>query len=258
MKNTSMKLLPVDFSGRLGRLTDPLLDSVEIIAGEDSEIALTTIAFLSGNNNPLRLNTLGLQTCMLALYGAGAAVKLTRQDLRELSTEIRSFMELYKLPEMQSNPNGQILRFVFNQAMQRAAKEAIPSGSRGDASIVLKRIQLDNSAANDNDDELRFLRTIAFTMLNPDPMRVNAASLAVAMLAIWASGARVKLSASQYYDLKIAAKTMSCSPVKSGYLTRQRIRQAKLVLKKAECRARLEGLSREPEPIRTEYLENRA
>src|SRR5579883_1904564 len=194
------------FSSRLGHLTDPVVDHYEDVVGDDFEGSLTTIAFIFGNTDPLLLNTLGLQTCMLALYAAGASVELTRQELWELSSEVRKFSELFQLPEMRPNPNGKVLRFVFNNAMQRAAHESIPFGSRTDLPVGFRLIQLRAEAScrigAEGDEDARKLRTIAFMSLNPDPMKVDAASLAVAMLAVWSAGARVQLSRQQFNEMR--------------------------------------------------------
>lgn len=240
MTSTQSFVAPV-FGSRLGRLTDPVVEHFEDVVSDDSEHTLTTIAFIFGNTDPLLLNTLGLQTCMLALYGAGASVQLTRQELWELSSEIRKFSELFKLPEMRLNPNGKVLRFVFNQAMQRAATDFIPYGSNGDLPVGFRLIQLRQEACcsvNEGDEDSSKLRTIAFMNLNPDPMKVDKASLAVAMLASWAAGARVQLSQQQFKELRRPVELLL------SYQGRNqcRLTEARYVLDKADARAIYEGL----------------
>lgn len=244
MTTTAQNFLTANFSSRFGRLTDPVIDSFDRLGSDSNEAKLTTIAFLFGNGDPLKLNTLGLQTMLLSLYAAGADVRLTREELWELSTEVRKFCELFALPENVWNPNGKVLRFVFNQAMQRAAREAIPSGSKTDLPVGFKLIRLQSSACRlpAEDDETRQLLTIAFTNLHTDPMLVSPPSLAVAMLAIWASGAAIGMSDEQYGRLKDKAELLANCPVRKGSRLAFQSRQAGKVLEKAAVRALQEGI----------------
>jgi hypothetical protein len=229
------------FSTRLGHLTDPVVERAEDVVNDDFDASLTTIAFIFGNTDPLLLNTLGLQTCMLALYGAGASVGITRQELWELSSEVRKFTELFQLPEMRLNPNGKVLRFVFNHAMQRAAQEAIPFGSRTDLPVGFRLIQLRDEAKcriSHVEEDAQKLRTIAFMSLNPDPMKVDAGSLALAMLAVWSAGARVHLSQKQYQELRRPVELM----LRYQQHNKCRLNEARFVLQKADERARGEGI----------------
>lgn len=251
MTVSNENFLRADFAGRLGRLTDPVVGNFASIQDEDRNTTLTTIAFIFGTNDPLRLNTLGLQTSMLALYAAGAAVKMTRQELWAISAEVRCFADLYQLPEMKSNPNGQILHYVFNLAMQRAARESIPAGSRGELPEGFRPIRLNDAACScsQEDDTERLLRTIAFSNLNPDPMQMNAPSLAVAMLAMWASGARVRLSKEQFKILRQPPELLCRLAARGSSRQAHRVREARLVLRHADARAQEEGLMEKPEAM---------
>ncbi|MBX9690347.1 MAG: hypothetical protein K2X27_26775 [Candidatus Obscuribacterales bacterium] len=248
IRRTHDSFVRANFRGRLGRLTDPVVDRFEQVESDDRDTTLATIAFLFGNSDPLKLNKLGLQTSMLALYAAGASVTLTRDELWELSSELRQFVELYRLPEMMSNPNGRILQFVFNQAMQRGARDSIQCGSKGELPLGFKLIRLQAAAScsslPDSDDR-RTLFTIAFGSLHPDPMQVSAQSLAVAMLAIWSAGAKVSLSFEQYQELKHLAGLLAHSPARAGAAHACKMKQAALVLEKAALRAESEGLEAE-------------
>lgn len=237
-------LVRASFDGRLGRLTDPVVDSFSIFEGLDRETALTTIAFMFGNNNPRRLNLLGMQTCLLALYGAGASVSLTRQELWDLSSELRRFQELYSLMEMQDNPNGKVLHYVFNEAMKRAAREAIPQGSRGDLPVGFKLLRLKQQTCfTKSDEDLRAeLRNIAFSSLHPDPMENNLQALSVAMLAIWAAGASVELTEAQYAELRANAALQAYAPPLVGRAYVCRVRSAQKVIAAADERAGKEGI----------------
>lgn len=238
---TTQSFLSPRFNSRLGRLTDPVVEQFEDVVGDDSDASLTTIAFIFGNTDPLLLNTLGLQTCMLALYAAGASVDLTRQELWDLSSEVRKFGELFRLPEMRLNPNGKVLQFVFNRAMQRAAHDDIPFGSRTDLPVGFRLIQLRQEATcqvSEDEEVARRLRSIAFLSLNPDPMKVDQASLAVAMLAVWSAGARVQLSPGQYKQLRRPVELL----LSYNQRNKCRLAEARFALMQADERAHEEGL----------------
>lgn len=244
MPQSKQGFVHADFNGRLGRLTDPVVERFETIVDEDQENTLSTIAFLFGNGDPLKLNSLGVQTAMLALYAAGAQVQLTRAEIWELSEQMRRFMTLFQLPENMDNPNGRILRYVFNLVMQRASRETVQCGSKTDLPVGFRLIKLRSESCTHlkADDEKRNLRTIAFQNLHPDPMFVDAQSLAVAMLAIWSCGVRVELSHEQFAELRRRADLLASSPARLGPSYACRVQQARLVLRKADERAEQEGL----------------
>ena len=191
------------FESRLGRDTEPVaLDLNDGILAGEPEIALTTIAFLFANVSLCRLSQIGVRTAMLALYAAGAEVKLTRTELWALAAAPQAYANLFTLPENVAVPNGRLVNFALNSAKQRGHRQEIAVGSRLD-NIGFKLIRLQQSACclpQAENDEIA-LCTIAFEQLNPDPLRITAPSLGLAMLAIWAAGADVAISRQQYDQL---------------------------------------------------------
>lgn len=235
--DTKPGFIHADFRGRLGRQTDPVISNHQVLDSQDRDTALISIAFAFGNSEPKRLDCLGLSTAMLSLYAAGAAVKLTRDELWELSAELRRHKDLYRLFELKDNPNGKILNFVFNQAMLRAHRESLQSGSCGDLPIGFKLLRLEPAAISGTDDEKRQLLTIAFNFLHPDPMQVTAQSLSVAMLAIWSAGAMVELSLPEFERLSYGAELLASGRRAQGKQAWRQSQEAKKVLELARQRA---------------------
>lgn len=234
-----LELVP-RFDSGLGKETEPVADNLnESLLGLAPESALTTIAFIFGNVDPLRLSQFGVRTTMLALYAAGADVKLTRMELWELCSDPQRYAQIFNLPEHQGVLNGRLVTFVLNRAKQRGHREDIPCGSYLE-NIGFRLIRLQNAtscSARDSDDAVA-LRTIAFESLNPDPLRVTGPTLSVAMLATWAAGAEVKLPASQYQHLVRQANLN----LHSGQV-QCRAERIRFVLQKASDRAEQEELS---------------
>lgn len=234
------------FESRLGKETEPVADNLnEDILSGDPDTALTTIAFLFGNVTPLRLSAFGVRTAMLALYAAGARITLTRAELWELSAAPQRYADIFSLPEYNGVLNGKLVKFVLNRAKQRGHKEDIPAGSYLE-NIGYRLIRLQNAAtcvARDTEDDQVELRTIAFESLNPDPLRVSAAALALAMLATWAAGADAQMTTEQYRQLEREASL--------NLHTRQaecKTEKVRFVLAKAAERALTEKLI-EAEPV---------
>lgn len=233
-----LRLIP-KFESRLGRETEPVAENLnEGLLNADPDTALTTIAFLFGNVTPLRLSSIGVRTSMLALYAAGADIQLTRAELWDLCSEPQRYAELFKLPEHNATLNGRLVTFVLNRAKQRGHKEDIPVGHALD-NIGFKLIRLQAAAVCTPRDEndLIELRTIAFQVLNPDPLRVSAPCLALSMLATWAAGAHVEMNAAQYAQLTREA-TLSLHTGQSAC----KAEKVRFVLEKAAERASRESL----------------
>lgn len=239
MTDLQHRLIPRFNESRLGRETAPVAGNLTVSAIKgDPDEALTTIAFLFGNITPLRLTQCGVRTSMLALYAAGANVQLSRAELWELAAEPERYAALFKLPENTHVPNGELVSFVLNRAKQRGHREEVPLGSKLD-NIGFRLIRLQAAAVCEPraEDDIVELRTIAFQLLNPDPLRINQPNLATAMLAIWAAGANVELEAAQYAQL--VAHTAANVRMQQSECRQERLR---FVLNKASERALKENL----------------
>lgn len=236
-------LVRPDFASRLGRQTEPQIKNPEVLKLQAERAALLSIAFSFLNSDEKKLTALGLETAMLALYAAGAPLALTRSDLFGLSGELRRYLDLYQLFELRENSNGKILRFVFNQAMLRAHRESIASGSRADLPLGFKLIKLGSSSESDPADSQEALMALAFTLLHPDPIQVSEPKLSLAMLAIWNAGAQVEMEADVFARLCLSANLMLQQAELSGKLSGAKLKQLQEVLGLARVRALKEGLS---------------
>ncbi|MBY0548776.1 MAG: hypothetical protein K2W95_16010 [Candidatus Obscuribacterales bacterium] len=234
------RLIPKFDESRLGRETEPVAGNLtdSAIKG-DPDTALTTIAFLFGNVNPMRLTQTGVRTSMLALYAAGANVQMSRSELCDLAAEPERYANLFKLPENSAVPNGRLVSFVVNRARARGHRDEIPLGNKlENIGLKLVRLQLSDACEARDEDDLVELRTVAFQSLNPDPLRITAPNLALAMLAIWAAGADVTLNPAHYAQLikdaavNLRLHTSSC-----------RTERVQFVLDKAHERAVQENLA---------------
>ncbi len=239
MFKNQLRLIP-RFEDRLGKETEPVAGNLnESILTGDEDTALTTIAFIFGNVTPLRLTQSGVRTAMLALYAAGADVKMTRTELWDLCGDPQRYAEIFKLPEYTDVLNGRLVTFVLNRAKRRGHREDIPAGSYLE-NIGLRLIRLQNAstcATRDADNDQIELRTIAFESLNPDPLRITTPALSLAMLATWAAGADVQLNTMQYQqlvresNLNVHSRQAEC-----------RSDRVRFVLSKAAERAAADGL----------------
>lgn len=239
MTDTHNRLIPRFDESRMGRETEPVAGNLtdSAIKG-DPDTALTTIAFLFGNVTPLRLTQTGVRTAMLALYAAGANVQLSRAELCELAADPERYAALFRLPENETVPNGRLVNFVVNRARQRGHRDEIPLGDKlENIGLKLVRLQLSDACEARAEDDLVELRTVAFQSLNPDPLRITAPNLALAMLAMWAAGANVTLTATHYANLAADA-TLNLKLQKSDCKSAR----VQFVLDKARERAILEKL----------------
>lgn len=235
-------MIKINFSQWRNILEEPIISGLNEVYEDDVSATLTTIAFLFGQTSPMKLTRCGLQTSMLALYAGGASVQLCRQELWDLLREPKQYAELFSLPEHSSyNASGALLSFTVNQALKRAMAESIPFGSRVDLPVGFSLIRLHKEAESlDFDieqDAVRNLRTCAFLNLNPNPMAVDQASLSLAMLAIWAAGARVEMSTAEYLELRTHVERGLALAAMEGKNKRAFASQARFVLARAALRA---------------------
>jgi len=87
---------------------------------------LNTIALLFTHPNPMRVNKPCQAVAVLALYGAGALVDLTKQQYRRLETVVREYESYMRAPAPHDQPgNESFARFARRAAERRAKSEGI-------------------------------------------------------------------------------------------------------------------------------------
>jgi hypothetical protein len=229
--------LSVDFeTGRgFGAMATGL--PAEYLSG-DRVTVLSTIAALYLHPDPARANEWSQAVAMLALYGAGARVKLTPEQYLQLDSvaeEYEAIMRGRTQPGHADNEN--LVNAVRRYAEQRFAHDTrggtaglIPVNFQGwgnegligspedlsffnplpgvTAASVAEEMPVlaphlgDREPRRLSPDERRAeLLTVAFLCTNPDPGRADPLAQAVSFLAVYTAGAEIDLTYDQYQQL---------------------------------------------------------
>lgn len=199
---------------------------------------LSTIAALYLHPDPARANASSQAVAMLALYGAGARVRLTPEQFLQLDSvaeEYESIMRGRTQPGHADNQNlvDAVRRYAdrrFAQDTRGGATQLIPVNFQGwgnegligspeqlsffnplpgvTAASVAEEMPFQAPQLGDweprrlSPDEKRAeLLTVAFLCTNLDPRRADPLAQAVSFLAVYAAGAEVALTPGQYQEL---------------------------------------------------------
>jgi len=127
-KNPQVNSVGVDFE--TGRGFGPMGDGLQAnFITFDRQMVCGTIAALY--NNPLdsddarRTNSMSRAMTQLALYAGGFAVKLTKQQYRQLERAVRRYASCMEAPQYDGTNNLAFARYVLTHAKSRAKSEKI-------------------------------------------------------------------------------------------------------------------------------------
>jgi hypothetical protein len=92
----------------------------------DRACVLSTIALMFTHPSPMRVNKPCQAVTMMALYGAGAVVDLSKQQYRRLETAVREYESYMRAPAPHDQPrNESFARFARRAAESRAKSEGV-------------------------------------------------------------------------------------------------------------------------------------
>ena len=205
----------------------------------DPALVNTTIAMLcmqpvvwrydqhsAGPNPEPNVDPLPQAVAILALYAAGASVRLTKQQFRKIEGRVERYLDIVGDEDFMGTKNWDYVNFVRNAAVEQAKRDGI-IGRKTDPAPVGATVDWDGEVGWEPMGEALpeqfldlvgglpaliewfpslFHTTVALMFMQPDPKKVEPLTQGVATLAIYASGCAVTLSTQQFRKLERAAK----------------------------------------------------
>jgi len=218
----------------------------ETFLAGDSQTVLTTIAFLLAQPYAGHVNTCQqAMTVQLALYAAGAQVFLDQEQFRRVDAEAREFQALALRAPRHYGGEGlaQLVRYVRQHAATQHHLYGLHAGGKSGVDL---RTGAGFKAVGTSLPE-SFLRwapncvliTIAFLYTHPE-MRTSQHCQAVALLALYATGSQVKITAQQFRSLRDVVQDYES--IMGGIGLPRNCQFASFARTRAEDRARIEGI----------------
>lgn len=241
-------MVPVDFDQPAPQVQNLPSDLFDV----DRLTALVTAAQLFSHPDPELTDKHCLSVAYLSMFGAGARVKLTRQQFRQLERTALDFAAVsYEQGQSQA---ASAAMFAVRQGKQRASSEGVIGERPVREDVGLAEVDFEcgrgygviGSGLSAEFDETAGradrLLTYAALFAHSLPQRTNSSTQAVVYLALWALGSRVSLSKQQFRCLERRVKTYLSCLKSPGFAHLPNGRRAHYVLVQALRRARKDGL----------------
>jgi len=202
----------------------------------DRVTVLSTVAAIFLHPDPALANEFSQAVAMLALYGAGAAVKLSAEQYMQLETVAEEYQAIMRAPDHGNKSNENLADCVRRYAEQRFAHDTAGAttglvsvdyrgwgnegliGSPEDMSFFDHLPGFDPARLAEvmpavapmlssqrrqlqSADKRGELLTVAFLCTNPDKGLANPLTQAVSLLALYAAGAQIELTFDQFQEL---------------------------------------------------------
>lgn len=201
-KQLTIARVPVDLARTKFGVVDPIGGghlTESFLNGATADVVLPTLGFLLLHPDAHKLTDYRLGAAMLAAYAAGAAVRISNNDIGQLANEPRFYARAFDSPGLDHLPNGKFVFYVIERASARGGES--DEQGRLDVKLACR----DQSLVRLSNDPREKALQLAFRVLNLRPSLVTSSSVSLAMVIFYSLGAHVDLTEADLTRLQVLA-----------------------------------------------------